>query len=139
MTSPSHPLSCPCSKRGVLLDITSLPDAEPLSRQVGTERVAALGIMQAMHAPAHLPAAFAPALLAPGPLTPRTAHRPLSPPPVATLLPQERHLCAAERYLPAQYLAIKAAALKLQEARGRLPRQDFLRLPFQVDPGRMQR
>ncbi|KAI7838949.1 hypothetical protein COHA_007308 [Chlorella ohadii] len=71
-------------KRGVLLDITSLPDAEPLSRQ-------------------------------------------------------ERHLCAAERYLPAQYLAIKAAALKLQDARGRLPRQDFLRLPFQVDPGRMQR
>jgi len=52
---------------------------------------------------------------------------------------QERHLCAAERYLPAQYLAIKAAALKLQDARGRLPRQDFLRLPFQVDPGRMQR
>ncbi|PRW56050.1 histone acetyltransferase complex component [Chlorella sorokiniana] len=71
-------------KRGVLLDITSLPDSEPLSRQ-------------------------------------------------------ERNLCATERYLPAQYLAIKAAALKLQEARGRLPRQDFLRLPFQVDPGRMQR
>jgi hypothetical protein len=25
---------CPCSKRGVLLDITSLPDAEPLNQQV---------------------------------------------------------------------------------------------------------
>lgn len=65
---------------------------------------------------------------------PHHARPPAPPPP-----PQERNLCATERYLPAQYLAIKAAALKLQEARGRLPRQDFLRLPFQVDPGRMQR
>ncbi len=52
---------------------------------------------------------------------------------------QERVLCATERYLPAQYLAVKAAALKLQEQRGRVPRADFQRLPFQVDPQRMQR
>lgn len=48
-------------------------------------------------------------------------------------------LCATERYLPAQYLAVKAAALKLQEQRGRVARADILRLPFQVDPQRMQR
>ncbi|KAL4853568.1 Transcriptional adapter ADA2 [Chlorella vulgaris] len=71
-------------KRGVLLDITSLPDAEPLNQQ-------------------------------------------------------ERTLCATERYLPAQYLAIKAAVLKQQEQRGRVPRAEILRLPFQVDAQRMQR
>lgn len=48
-------------------------------------------------------------------------------------------LCAAERYLPAQYLAIKAAVLKLQEQRGRVAKSDIQRLPFQVDPQRMQR
>ena len=55
---------------------------------------------------------------------------------------QERTLCATERYLPAQYLAVKAAALKLQEQRGgRLSRADFQRhlAPFQVDPQRMAR
>ncbi|KAL4451456.1 hypothetical protein ABPG75_007118 [Micractinium tetrahymenae] len=71
-------------KRGVLLDITSLPDVEPLSQR-------------------------------------------------------ERNLCAAERYLPAQYLAIKAAVLKLQETKGRVPRGEMLKLPFQVDPQRLQR
>lgn len=52
---------------------------------------------------------------------------------------QERTLCATERYLPAQYLAIKAAVLKQQEQRGRVPRAEILRLPFQVDAQRMQR
>ena len=69
------------------------------------------------------------------------------PNPLALLSPtcpsaQERTLCATERYLPAQYLAVKAAALKLQEQRGgRLPRADFQRhlAPFQVDPQRMAR
>ena len=55
-------------------------------------------------------------------------HRP------STLSPlrQERNLCAAERYLPAQYLAIKAAILKQQELKGRVPRNDILKLPFKV-------
>ncbi|PSC69078.1 transcriptional adapter ADA2-like isoform X1 [Micractinium conductrix] len=72
------------NKRGVLLDITALPDVGPLSQR-------------------------------------------------------ERNLCAAERYLPAQYLAIKAAILKQQELKGRVPRNDILKLPFKVDPARMQR
>jgi hypothetical protein len=60
------------------------------------------------------------------------------PSPLPTPL-QERHLCATERYLPAQYLAVKAAVLKLQEQRGRVAKADLLRMPFQVDPQRLQR
>lgn len=71
-------------RRGVLLDITVLPDAESLS----------------------------------GP---------------------ERMLCAAERYLPAQYLAVKAAALELQAKNGGVTKQDLLGLPFKVIPSRMER
>lgn len=60
-------------------------------------------------------------------------------PDVGPLSRAERALCAAERYLPAQYLAVKAAALRLQEARGRVTRQDVQRLPFQVDDQRLAR
>lgn len=81
-TTAPRPASC--SKRGVLLDITSLPDAEALTRA-------------------------------------------------------ERNLCATERYLPAQYLAVKAAALRLQDQKGRVSRQDVTRMPFQVDEQRMAR
>lgn len=56
----------------------------------------------------------------------------LPPAPVLHPPPQERNLCAAERYLPAQYLAIKAAVLKLQETRGRVPRGEMLKLSFQA-------
>lgn len=72
------------SQRGVALDITSLPDAVPLT----------------------------------GP---------------------ERALCATERYLPAQLLAIKAAAAEIKAKTGKLEKQDMLSLPFKVDPQRMIR
>ncbi len=55
-----------------------------------------------------------------------------APPSRAARALQERSLCAAERYLPAQYLAIKATVLKLQETRGRVPRGEMLKLPFQA-------
>ncbi|GAB4822858.1 hypothetical protein N2152v2_009904 [Parachlorella kessleri] len=72
------------ARRGVLLDITSLPDAEALTQK-------------------------------------------------------ERALCSTERYLPAQYLAVKAALLKIQEGKGHVSRADVKQLPFQVDPARLLR
>ena len=50
----------------------------------------------------------------------------LSLPPLPSLYcPQERVLCSTERYLPAQYLAVKAAALRLQEQQGSVSRADM--------------
>lgn len=45
---------------------------------------------------------------------------------------QERHLCATERYLPAQYLAIKAEVVALQQAQGCVRPEDVTSLPFKV-------
>ena len=47
-------------------------------------------------------------------------------------LAQERALCSSERYLPAQYLAVKAALLKIQEGKGHVSRADVKQLPFHV-------
>jgi transcriptional adapter 2-alpha len=51
----------------------------------------------------------------------------------------ERLLCALERYLPAQYLAVKAAALEMQTKNGGVLKEDLLGLPFKVLPSRMER
>lgn len=56
---------------------------------------------------------------------PCTQHQP--PPPL-----QERALCATERYLPAQYLAVKAALLRVQDVKGHVSRADVAQLPFKV-------
>lgn len=48
------------------------------------------------------------------------------------MLLQERRLCAAERYLPAQYLAIKAEVLAIQEDKGSVKPEDVTALPFKV-------
>ncbi|KAL6768288.1 hypothetical protein ACKKBF_B38535 [Auxenochlorella protothecoides x Auxenochlorella symbiontica] len=60
-------------------------------------------------------------------------------PDAEVLLQQERHLCASERYLPAQYLAIKASVLEVQERRGVVTPGDVTALPFKVDVQRMLR
>ncbi|KDD74141.1 hypothetical protein H632_c1538p0, partial [Helicosporidium sp. ATCC 50920] len=52
---------------------------------------------------------------------------------------EEVALCAQERYLPAQYLAIKAAALGRLRARGGLEPADMPALPFDVDAARIVR
>ncbi len=57
------------------------------------------------------------------------------PSPDPTLCVQERALCSTERYLPAQYLAVKAALLKIQEGKGHVSRADVKQLPFQVGDG----
>lgn len=72
------------TKRGILLDVTSLPDAEPLTQD-------------------------------------------------------ERSLCASERYLPAQYLAVKANIMRKQEQNGFVTRNDILSQPFAVDEERSLR
>ena len=72
------------AKRGILLDVTSLPDSEPLTQE-------------------------------------------------------ERRLCATERYLPAQYLAVKAAMMRKQEEEGFVTKKDILSLPFAVDEERSLR
>lgn len=72
------------AKRGILLDVTSLPDSEPLTQE-------------------------------------------------------ERRLCATERYLPAQYLAVKASMMKKQEEEGFVTKKDILSLPFAVDEERSLR
>jgi transcriptional adapter 2-alpha len=51
----------------------------------------------------------------------------------------ERELCAKERYLPAQYLAVKAEVAAAQAAAGSVPRALVLALPFAVDAGRAAR
>lgn len=71
-------------KRGVLLDVASLPDIEPLTAK-------------------------------------------------------ERQLCANERYLPSQYLAIKAESLAKQESQGGVSRSDVENLPFLVGKDRAAR
>ena len=71
-------------KRGVLLDITCLPDVRPLSRR-------------------------------------------------------ERELCSAERFLPAQYLALKADVAAQQAQRGSVSRADVQALPYLVDLARADR
>ena len=72
------------AKRGILLDLTSLPDSEPLTQE-------------------------------------------------------ERRLCASERYLPSQYLAVKAAIMKKQDEHGFVTKTDMLSLPFAVDDERSLR
>ena len=72
------------AKRGVTLDVTSLPDSAPLNEE-------------------------------------------------------ERRLCANERYLPAQYLAIKADVLRLQQTKGLVRKADMLALPYAVDGERLIR
>jgi transcriptional adapter 2-alpha len=72
------------ARRGVLLDVTSLPDSGPLNEE-------------------------------------------------------ERRLCANERYLPAQYLAIKSEILKIQEKNGFVTGEDMLDLPYAVDQERSLR
>lgn len=72
------------TKRGILLDVTSLPDTGPLTHD-------------------------------------------------------ERNLCASERYLPAQYLAVKAEIMKKQEQNGFVTRNDILSQPFAVDEERSLR
>ena len=41
-------------------------------------------------------------------------------------------MCATERYLPAQYLAIKAEIVALQKAQGCVRSEDITNLPFKV-------
>ncbi len=72
------------AKRGVTLDLTSLPDSAPLNEE-------------------------------------------------------ERRLCTNERYLPAQYLAIKADVLRLQQRNGLVRTGDMLGLPYAVDGERLIR
>jgi transcriptional adapter 2-alpha len=72
------------AKRGVLLDVTSLPDSGPLNEE-------------------------------------------------------ERRLCANERYLPAQYLAIKSDILRIQDKNGFVTRRDMLELAYAVDQERSLR
>lgn len=72
------------ARRGVTLDVTALPDSEPLDAE-------------------------------------------------------ERRLCCNERYLPAQYLAIKTEILKIQEKNGVVTKHDMLALPFAVDGERALR
>lgn len=69
------------TRRGVLLDIASLPDIEPLNAQ-------------------------------------------------------ERSLCANQRYLPAQYLCVKAEAMRLQAEKGSVSLDDMFKMPFKVSQGR---
>lgn len=69
------------TRRGVLLDIASLPDIEPLNAQ-------------------------------------------------------ERSLCASQRYLPAQYLCVKAEAMRLQAEKGSVSLDDMFKMPFKVSQGR---
>lgn len=57
----------------------------------------------------------------------------------ATLTREEKALCAAERYLPAQYLAVKLQVLRLQETRGGVCQDDVVSLPFAVDASRLAR
>lgn len=52
---------------------------------------------------------------------------------------RERELCANERYLPAQYLAIKQEALKIQKEKGLCSKEDVLSLPFLVEKSRVGR
>ncbi len=72
------------AKRGVTLDLTSLPDSAPLNEE-------------------------------------------------------ERRLCTNERYLPAQYLAIKADILRIQQTKGLVTKADILALPYAVDGERLIR
>ena len=60
-------------------------------------------------------------------------------PDVAPLTQSERRLCATERYLPAQYLAIKAEIMKKQEKNGHVSKNDILSLPYAVDMERSLR
>lgn len=145
----------------MLLDITSLPDVEPLSQRVRPPACTFdTGSPQAVQpcsfhlrpistpqpegqpAPLHDGRAFGqlqpvlPCLQSTSVLhalpSLRCERGTPAPPSRAARALQERSLCAAERYLPAQYLAIKATVLKLQETRGRVPRGEMLKLPFQA-------
>lgn len=72
------------TRRGALLDIAALPDAEPLNQQ-------------------------------------------------------ERFLCATERYLPAQFLAIKAETLRVAGGQDPAPPPHLQQPPFRIDPERSAR
>lgn len=52
---------------------------------------------------------------------------------------KELDLCVNERYLPAQYLAIKHEALKIQQEKGRCTKEDVVGLPFFVEEARVGR
>eukprot|EP00887_Chlorella_sp_A99_P002907 scaffold6.g2907.t1 len=55
-------------------------------------------------------------------------------------LQRERQLCACERYLPAQYLAVKALALRMQEEGGAVSRAAFQAgLPYELTSDRSSR
>lgn len=58
-------------------------------------------------------------------------------PDVEPLTSQERELCANQRYLPAQYLAVKAEALRMQAENGAVSIEDLQKLPFKVSQGRV--
>lgn len=60
-------------------------------------------------------------------------------PDTGPLTENERSLCAMERFLPAQYLAVKAEAAKMQSEKGSVSRADVQGLPFLVDPDRSAR
>ena len=58
-------------------------------------------------------------------------------PDIEPLNASERNLCAHQRYLPAQYLAVKAEALRMQDEQGYVSVDDLQKLPFKVSEGRM--
>lgn len=111
-------------KRGTLLDITALPDAEVLLQQVDSRGMGAGSACNAgdvMGSPCQLqPRRHILSIQCPSHTLLTRSRR------------QERHLCASERYLPAQYLAIKAAVLEVQERRGVVTPGDVTALPFKV-------
>ena len=53
-------------------------------------------------------------------------------PDIEPLNSRERALCANQRYLPAQYLAIKADTVRMQSEKGAVSLQDMLKLPYKV-------
>ena len=58
-------------------------------------------------------------------------------PDIEPLTARERSLCANQRYLPAQYLAVKADALQIQAEKGVVSVEDMLQLPFKVSQVRV--
>ncbi len=57
-------------------------------------------------------------------------------PDIESLNAQERSLCANQRYLPAQYLCVKAEAMRLQAEKGSVSLDDMFKMPFKVSQGR---
>lgn len=60
-------------------------------------------------------------------------------PDIEPLTQKERQLCANERYLPAQYLAVKAEVARMQKEKGGVTKHDVQNLPFLVDKDRSGR